>query len=227
MHRSVLAFICISLAASGVRAGDAPSDPARVAALELEAGLASRPSVYLVLDPQRRVLEIRARGAILDTVALTGIEIMSQERLFTHHPTTNPPIPTVWTIKYGPGDTDREVVAPEKLVPAPENGNDEDVEPTPAPGATPTPTPTPAPLPATSYRARLTNGWDLWITDHLPPQDRIGAFLAAVRDGWRRIRGLGQDHPPAVTLAMSDADARRIHHLMHAGLAILVASEMQ
>jgi hypothetical protein len=226
MRRSALACICISLAAVGARAGDAPPDPARVAALELEAGLAKRPSVYLVLDPQRRVLEIKARGAVLDEVPLAGIEIMSQQPLLSRNPTTNPPIPAVWTVKQGPGDTDREVIAPEKLVPASKDDQDEDVEPTPPPGATPTPTPTPVPLPSTSYRARLTNGWDLWITDRLPPQDRLGTFLAAVRDGWKRLRGLGQDHDPAITLAMSDDDARRIHHLVRAGLAILVTSEM-
>jgi hypothetical protein len=227
MRQSALACICISLAAAGARAGDIPPDPARVATLELEAGLARHPSVYLLLDPQRRVLEIKSRGAVLDTVPLTGIEIMSQQPWLTHHPTTNPPIPAVWTIQKGPGDTDREVIAPDKLVPAPKDDEeDEDAEPTPPPGATPTPTPTPVPLPSTSYRARLTNGWDLWITDRLPRQDRWGTFLAAVRDGWQRLRGQGQDHAPAITLAMSDEDARRIHHLVRAGLAILVASDM-
>jgi hypothetical protein len=225
MRRSVLACTCISLAAAGVRAGDVPPDPARVAALELEAGLAKRPTVYLLLDPQRRVLEIKARGAVLDSVQLTGIEIMTQQQLLTHDLPTNPPIPTVWTIKQGPGDTDREMIAPAELVPAPKDDVEE--EPTPAPAsAQPTPTPTPVPLPSVSYRARLTNGWDLWITDRLPPQDFLGAFLAAVRDGWRRLRGLAEDHPPAVTLAMAHEDARRIHHLIRSGTEILVASEM-
>ncbi len=226
MRRSALASICISLAAATARAGDVPPDPARVAALGLEVGLATRPGVYMVLDPQRRVLEIRARGVVLDTVPLTGIEIMSQQPLFGSSHPSNPPIPAVWTVAEGPGDSDREVVAPDKLVPAPKDDNEEETEPTPPPDATPTPTPTPAPLPATSYRARLANGWDLWITDRLPPQDRVGTFLAAVRDGWRRLRGLGRDHSPAVTLAMSDDDARRIHHLVQAGMAILVANEM-
>ncbi len=224
MRRSALAYICISLAAAAAHAGDAPPDAARVSALQLEEGLAKKPSVYMELDPQRRVLEIKARGEVLDTVALTGIEIISQQPWLTRHPTTNPPIPAVWVVKQGPGDTDRELIAPEKLVPASKDDEDEE-EPTPPPGATPTPTPTPVPLPSTSYRARLTNGWDLWITDKLPPQDRLGTFLAAVRDGWKRLRGRGQDHDPAITLAMSDDDARRIHHLVRAGLQILVASE--
>jgi hypothetical protein len=226
MRRSVLACISISLAAAGAWAGDVPPDPARVAVLEMEAGLAKRPSVYLVLDPQRRVLEIKARGAVLDTIQLTGIEIISQQPLLRADHPTHPPIPAVWMVKQGPGDTDREVVSPKELRPAPKK-DEEEAEPTPAaPDATPTPTPTPVPLPPPSYRSRLANGWDLWITDRLPPQSLLGTFAAAVRDGWRRIRGLGQDHVPAITLAMADEDARRLHHLMRGGTPILIASEM-
>ncbi len=225
MRRSALACISISLVAAGARAGDVPPDPARVATLELEAGLAKRPSVYLVLDPQRRVLEIKARGAVLDTIQLTGIEILSQQPLLRADHPSRPAIPAVWIVKQGPGDTDREVIAPRELRPAPKE--DEEAEPTPAAtGVAPTPTPTPVPLPPQSYRSRLTNGWDLWITDRLPPQSFLGTFVAAVRDGWRRLRGLSQDHPPAVTLAMTDEDARRIHHLMRGGMPILITGEM-
>jgi len=209
-------------------AGDVPPDPARVAALELEAGLAKRPSVYLVLDPQRRMLEIKARGTILDTIQLAGIEIMSQQPVLRARHPAHPPIPAVWTVKEGPGDTDREVVAPKELRPAPKDDEeDESAEPTPgASPAVPTPTPTPVPMPPPSYRSRLTNGWDLWITDTLPPQSLFGTLVAAVRDGWRRVRGLGEDHVPAVTLAMTDEDARRVHHLMRGGTSILIVSEM-
>ena len=123
----------------------------------------------------------------------------------------------MWTLSVGPGDTDREVIAPTELRPAPKEG-EEEVEPTPAAAPSgPTPTPTPVHVPPPSYRSRLANGWDLWITDRLPPQSVVGTFTAAVRDGWRRLRGLGEDHPPAVTLAMADEDARRIHHLMRTG----------
>jgi hypothetical protein len=226
MRRSALACISISLAALGARAGDVPPDQARVAALELEAGLARRPSVYLVLDAQRRVLEIKARGAVLDTVQLTGLEIISQQPLLTRDLPDHPPIPALWTVKSGPGDTDREVIAPTELRPAPKD-DEEEAEPTPAATpAGPAPTPTQALVPPVSYRSQLANGWDLWITDRLPPQSLAGTFLAAVHDGWRRLRGLSQDHPPAITLAMADTDAQRIHHLMRSGTAILVVSEM-
>jgi hypothetical protein len=226
MRLSALASISISLAAVSAGAGDVPPDPARVVALEFEAGLAKRPSVYLVLDPQRRVLEIKARGEVLDTVPLVGIEIISQQPLLVRDHPDHPPIPALWTVKRGPGDTDREVIAPTELRPAPKD-DEEDVEPTPTgTSAEPAPTPTKVPLPRTSYRSRLANGWDLWITDRLPSQSFLGTFTAAVRDGWRRLRGLGEDHPPAVTLAMADTDAQRVHHLLRSGTAILVVSEM-
>jgi hypothetical protein len=227
MYRSALAFISISLAAAVARAGDIPPEPARVAALEMEASLARKPLVYLLLDPQRRVLEVRSRGAVLDTVTLTGIEVISQQPLLRRDLPSHPSIPAIWTVEQGAGDSDREVVAPTELVPAPKE--DEEDQPEPAPSATPpvpTPTPTPAPLPASSYRSRLANGWDLWVTDQLPPQTPWDTFVAAVGDGWRRLRGLGENHIPAITLAMSDEDARRIHHLLRTGMSILVASEM-
>ncbi len=194
----------------------------------MEAGLAKKPSVYLVLDPQRRVLEVRSRGAVLDAVALKGIEVVSQQPVLGWEVPPHPRIPAVWTIQQGAGDSDREIVEPTELRPAPKMGEDED-EPEPTPSAAPaapTPTPTPVPQPPISYRNRLANGWDLWITDALPPQTKFHTFLAAIGDGWRRLRGLGEDHTPAITLAVADEDARRIHHLLRTGMPILVATDM-
>ena len=227
MRLSALACISISLGALSARAGDVPPEPARVAALEMEAELARKPGVYLVLDPQRRVLEVRSRGAVLDAVGLAGIEIVSQQPVLRRDIPAHPPIPAVWTVEQGAGDSDREVVEPTELRPAPKMGEDDDAEPAPsATPAAPTPTPTPVPLPPVSYRNRLSNGWDLWITDALPPQDRFQTFVAAVKDGWRRLRGLGEDRIPAVALAMTGEDARRIHHMLRTGMPILVAGEM-
>ncbi len=224
MHRSALAFISISLAAGAVRAGDVAPDPSRVAALQMEAGLAKKPNVYLLLDPERRVLEVKSRGAVLDSVPLIGIEVISQQPIMGRHLPSHPPIPAIWTVAQGSFDSERTVEAPTDLKPAPKNDKDYDAGDSPDVGPAATPTPTPeAP---TSYRSRLDNGWDLWVTDTLPPQTRWQTLLAAVRDGWRRLRGRGQNHIPAITLAMRDADARRIHHLLRAGMPILVADEM-
>ncbi len=225
MRLSALACISISLAAAGASAGAITPEPARVAALQMEAGLARKPDVYLLLDPERRVLEIKARGAVLDAVPLAGIEVISQQPIMGRRLPSHPPIPAVWTVEQGAGDSDREIIAPTKLVPEPKN-DDDDTGDESTTSAGPTPTPTPTPVTPSSYRSRLDNGWDLWVTDQLPPQTRWQTLLAAVRDGWRRLHGRAQNHIPAITLAMTDADAQRIHHLLRTGMPILVADEM-
>lgn len=224
MRLSALACISISLAAATVRAGAMAPEPARVAALQMEASLASKPDVYLLLDPERRVLEIKARGTVLDSVRLAGIEVISQQPILGRRLPSHPPIPAIWTVEDSSFDASRTVEAPTDLKPAPKKDKDYDEDAAPDPGPTATPTPTPeAP---TSYRSRLDNGWDLWVTDQLPPQTRWQTLLAAVRDGWRRLHGRAQNHIPAITLAMTTADAQRIHHLLRTGMPILVADEM-
>jgi hypothetical protein len=224
MYRSALAFISISLVAVAVRAGDVAPDPSRVAALEMEASLARKPNIYLLLDPERRVLEIKSRGTVLDTVPLLGIEVISQQPIMGRHLPSHPPIPAIWTVAEGSFDAERTVEAPTELKPAPKNDKDYDANDSPVVG--PAATPTPAAEPPTSYRSRLDNCWDLWVTDQLPPQTRWQTLLAAVRDGWRRLHGRAQNHIPAITLAMTDADAQRIHHLLRTSMPILVADEM-
>ncbi|MEW6337170.1 MAG: hypothetical protein ACOY3Y_09670 [Acidobacteriota bacterium] len=223
MCRSALASICTSLLATATLAGDTPPDPARVATLESEVSLAKKPGVYLVLDPPRRTLEIRSRGLVLDSVPIRGIEVVSQGPLLGSGASGEVRAPAVWTIVAGAGDTDREVIAPAELKPLPPEGEEEE-EPTAKPSASPTPTSTPIPEPPVSYRARLDTGWDIWVCTELPPDGVWQRFVAAVRDGWERLRGEGEDHPPAVAIAMQPDDARRIHHLMRTGVAILVAA---
>lgn len=224
-HQSVLAFISTSalLAAAAVWAGDGPPDAGFVAARELEVELARQPAIYLRLDPQRRILEIRARGITLDRVSLAGIELVSQQALLRPSLPASPQIPALWRIKQGPGDTDREVIAPIELRPMPKEGEEEATAPNAA--TAPQPTATPIPEPPVSYRAQLENGWDLWVTGELPPQGGLRSIIAAIMDGWSRLRGEIVDVPPAITLAMNGDDARRIHHLLRTGMPILVTVE--
>ncbi|MGE5235476.1 MAG: hypothetical protein ACM3O7_03890 [Acidobacteriota bacterium] len=204
-------------------AGDVASDPERVATLELEAQVAAKPTVYLVLDPARELLEIKSRGVLLDKVHLLGIELVEQEPWLGKGSHPSVVAPALWTIKSGAGDTDRELIAPSSLKPYPKGGEAEEDAPE-SGGTGPTPTPTPIPEPPISYRARLDNGWDIWVCEELPPQSFFGRFLAAVRDGWVRLKGGGEFHPPTVALAMSADDARRIHHLMRSGTEVLLAA---
>jgi len=226
MRRSALTSISTSLlAVAAARAGENAPDPTQVAALELEAGLAKRPAVYLVLDPERRTLEIKARGAVLDTIHLRGVELVTQQPLLGWHQPSLPPLPAVWIINNGPGDWDREVVEPTELRPEPKEDEDT-ADTTFGPGTPAAPTATPAPVheTSTSYRSTLSIGWDLWVTESLPPQGRWGLFRAAVHDGLARAQGKRPDLPPAVTLAMASEDAQRLHHLMRSGMAIVVTT---
>ncbi|MFH1176558.1 MAG: hypothetical protein V1750_04050 [Acidobacteriota bacterium] len=219
-------FFFTSLLAAGAGwAGEALPDPARVATLELEGSLAARPAVYLLLDPAERTLDIKIRGLVLETLALAGIEVVSQQPLLGGTPPSLPPLPDIWTVDSGPGDSDRDIIAPTSLRPYDPDEEDEDeVEPTPGPTATPAPTPTPVPEPPTSYRSRLSNGWDLWITDRLPPQGFWARLRVAIQDGWKRARGEGEQHRPAVTLALAPAGARKLNHLLRKGTPLLVAA---
>ncbi len=194
--------------------------------MELEVPLAQRPEVYLVLSPASRTLEVRVRGITLDRVSLAGIEMVVHAPIFGGKAPSPPPLPAIWRVAQGPGDTDREYVAPTELRPYNPDGYD-DAKPglTPAPPGAPSPTATPVPEPPASYRAKLEGNWDLWITEALPPQGFFARASAAVRDGWQRLRGRGIELPPAITLAMDREDAMRLHHLMRSGMSILVLAE--
>lgn len=224
MHRWARRFICTSalLPALGW-AGEAPPHPGRVAALELEARLARRPVVYLVLDVGRGMLEIRSRSLVLDSMAVTDLAVVRQRGLFERSASKPHTLPTVWTIVEGPRDTDRELIAPETLRPAPRD--DEEVSEEAAPAGGPSPTPTPIPDPPKSYRARMDNGLDLMVTDRLPAASWWHRMLGAAWDGLARIRGQRESVPPAVVVVMSRTDARRLYHLIRSDTSILVTTE--
>ncbi len=194
--------------------------------MELEVRLAQRPEVYLVLNPASRNLEVKVRGLALDRVPLAGIEMIVHAPVFGGREPSPLPLPAIWRVVDGPGDTDREYIAPAELRPYNPDGYD-DPQPsmTPARPGAPPPTATPFPEAPASYRARLDSGFDLWITNTLPPQGFLARASAAVRDGWQRLRGRGSQLSPAITLAMDREDAMRLHHLMRSGMAILVLAE--
>lgn len=223
--RSVAASFSISVVAAAAAAGGEPAPhPHAVAALEMEAELARTSAIYLVIDPARRVLEVRARAAVLDRVAVEGIEVVVYRPFFSTLEAPMPELPATWRVKNGPGDTDREIIAPSELKPY-SSGEEEEEEPAAPPTPRPTgpaPTPTPVPEPPVHYRCQMENGWDLLITDQLPPRGLTARFAAAVRDGLLRLRGAAASPPPALALAVAHDDARRLHHLMRSGTSILL-----
>ncbi|MCB9378299.1 MAG: hypothetical protein H6511_05985 [Holophagales bacterium] len=171
-----------------------------------------------MLDPAQRRLEVRARGRTLSETPLRSIDLLTFRPFLDSGEAPPLEAPAIWKVVRGPGDTDRETIAPTTLRPYSEE--EERTEPTPAAGATPQPNPE-GRKPA-SYRVALDNGWQLLISDQEPRFGWFRRFAAAVRDGWLRLRGGEPAHPPLVALTVSSEDARSLHHLFRSGIEILV-----
>jgi hypothetical protein len=210
------------LATPAVAAGAAPA--ARLRQVELETELAKKPDLYLVLDAEGRRLEVRARNLTLTAIELAEVAVLTFQPMFGRGRAA-PPLeaPSVWRVTEGPGDADRETIAPTTL--RPYSDEEEVEEPAPATGAPARPAPAPgdAQKPA-SYRVGLDNGWQLLLTPEPPRLGWFRRFGAAVRDGWLRLRGREPAHPPLVALVVAPDDARRLHHLFRSGTPILVTA---
>lgn len=227
------AFVLALVTAAAALAQASASPPAapdakaltRLRTVEFETALAREPKIYLVLDPAARHLDIKSRAMVLERVELSALMLLEFEPLFSKADSPELSAPTLWKVTQGPGDTDRETIAPVELRPYSEE--EEKVEP-PAPA---TPGAAPA-APAkkktdettipTSYRATLDNGWQLYVTAEPPQSSFFRRLVASVRDGWQRLRGEEPQHPSLITLVVSPAAAQRLHHLFRSGTEILV-----
>jgi hypothetical protein len=225
------ALLAALVATSALAATDAPaaspaSDVPPLAALrvvEFETALAKGKGIYLVLDPGARRLTVKSRGLALESVDVAELSLLEFRPLLFKGDAPELVAPTVWKITEGPGDTDRETIAPPELRPYSE---EEEEEPAPAPAAAGT-TPPAKKKPEemekpSSYRVSLDNGWQLFITPQPPRGSFFRRLAAAVKDGWLRIRGTAPEHPPLVALVMPAPSAQRLHHLFRTGTEILV-----
>ena len=186
-------------------------------AVEIEAELAKQPRLYLVLEPRARKLRVKARGMELASVNVRELALLRFSPLFGDSAAPPLEVPGVWTVREGPGDTDRETIAPTSLRPYSEEDEMEEPAAAPAPEKKPGETEKPS-----SYRVALDNGWQLYLVNHPPRAGFLRRFAAAVRDGWLRVFGSDPAHPPLVALVVSPEDARRLHHLFRTGMPILV-----
>jgi len=172
-----------------------------------------------VLDPARRTLAVKARGLTLTETPVRQLSRLVFRPLFGSGEAPPLEAPAIWRVVRGPGDTDRETIAPTTLRPYSEE--EERAEPTPT--ATPAPGAEPTEGKPSTYRVALDNGWQLLITDAPPRLGWLRRFGASVADGWQRLRGREPSHPPLVALVLAGEDARALHHLFRSGAAILVA----
>ena len=205
------------------------NDPAALGflrAIEFETALAREPRIYLVLDPAGRHLDIKSRAMLLERVEIQALLLLEFQPLFVRSASPELSAPTVWKVTQGPGDTDRETIAPLELRPySEEEEREEPVAPTaavPSSAAGPaTKKPDETPIP-TSYRATIDNGWQIYVTAEPPRSSFFRRFAAAVYDGWQRLRGREPQHPPLITLVVAPAAAQRLYHLFRSGTEILV-----
>jgi hypothetical protein len=227
--RLARAFFSTSLVLLAL-AGAAPAGAADLPPLaalriaEYETALAKGKGIYLILDPARKRLTVKSRGLELTEVAFDEIALLEFRPLWSGGPKPKLPTPTVWKITEGPGDADRETIAPPSLRPYSE---EEEEEAPAAPAATTTPAvpaekkPDEVERPST-YRVGLDNGWQLYITPESPSGGFFRRLGASVKDGWLRLKGKEPKHPPLVALVMPAEKAQSLHHLFRTGNEILV-----
>ena len=202
---SALAAPCLGAAAS----------PECVRTAELEAELAKRPALYLMLDLDAPRLEVRVRGTTLSEVPVLDLSRLVFAHLLGPGQSPTLTAPAVWTVVEGPGDTDRETIAPTTLRPYSEDEEE--------PAGTPATTkPKGEAEKPSSYRVQLDVGWQLYLVNEPPRLGWFRRFGAAIRDGWQRLQGEEPAHPPLVTLVVAPADAQRLHHLFRTGMPMLV-----
>lgn len=229
--RAARAFVFAFAAAAGASAQASATEPAapdaaaltRLRTVEFETALAREPKIYLVLDPAGRHLDIKSRAMVLERVELGDLLLLEFEPLFSQADSPALSAPTLWKVTQGPGDTDRETIAPVELRPYSEE--EEKEEPAAAnPGAAAAPAKKKGDETAipTSYRATLDNGWQLYVTAEPPQSTFFRRLMASVRDGWQRLRGEEPQHPSLITLVVAPAAAQRLHHLFRSGTEILV-----
>lgn len=214
----MVALAAGALAVAPPRALAAPdATPLELRALELEAELAKKPALYLVLDPAAGRLEVRVRGTALTQVPVAEVSELVFAGLFGSGEAPPLRAPALWTVVRGPGDTDRETLAPTTLRPYSEDDEEEAGATSPAPAKPKGDGDKP-----TSYRVQLDVGWQLYLVNEPPRLDRFRRFGAAIRDGWLRMQGEEPSHPPLLALVVKSEDAQRLHHLFRSGMPILV-----
>lgn len=215
-----LAFTSTSVVAAS--APDLPAPPAE-RALEMELALAEKRDLYLVLHLAERRLEIKARGLVLDTVALTDAALIHYTPPGAAATPVDVELPALRSVVEPDARAVRKVVTATELVPYP--GDDAAESAPTAPEESTSHSPRggqPDPEPPASYRAGLDGGWEVWID-----QDSVGPALGerlrrVLVDRWRSVGGEPAAERVILGLAMPPEDGRRLHHLLDEGAILLV-----
>ncbi len=169
--------------------------PQELIATELEAELASSPSLYLVAALRDSTLAGHIRGA-----RMFGHEA-ARIRLLVHARSAGRTVPVPQVVRTTSWALPRGL---------------EFHDPTAPPG-----TPTKAPAAPASYRVFLDNGWQLVV---LPRGSRLPeqALGTRLRDGWRTLLGHRPYRPPLLAVWLNADQARSLYHVFAPDLALLL-----
>jgi hypothetical protein len=213
--RWALAFFFTSALAAGAAPGEASTTGARAA--EMEAGLATKREVYLVVGVTPATLAIRVRGVTLEELPIASVAAHEWRRLSEPSEVEPLVLPRVLVTAATISLVDRKVVAPDTLKP----WSDEAETGRPATGDEA------RPAPPASYDVPLEGGWILEIRQEGPSHSATRRFLAAMADGWARVAGRGHgERRTAIRFVMEEAAAVRLHHLFKKGTAILLVPDL-
>lgn len=215
-----LALTFALLAAPAFAAKKEKEPPAPKTALEAEFAVAQTIDLYLVLRPAAKALEVRSRGTVLATVPVAAVEVLRYRapRGVTTQPAA---VPTFfWTVSEDVDLSHRKLIAPEELRPYPEENAAQEEEHAQLPVSTAPAKAEPLPEPPAEYRIALDQGWQLWVRGEVPPTDLKSRLTYAFHEGWGRLRGREPETRDQLVVAVSPADAKRLHHLFRAGTRI-------
>lgn len=207
--------LILAMAASAEETAKGALTVAEVLAVELEAKLASKPDLYVVVDLQDRTFKVKSRGVELTSVKLGAADFLNHEHAGSRA-VAPIAVPSVLTIAGRAPAGERRVILPRELRPYSEEDEGAPALPNPKPGERLHKAPS-------EYRVRIENGWWLEIAQVSPvPPPGFEAFKARVRQGWDNLLGGRTEEPPLFFLELAADDAQRIHHLFRPGRAILV-----
>ena len=202
MARYLLVLACIFSSAAPVSSSESP--------LEMEVGLARSPSLYLRLDLDERLLEIKVRGMVLDTHPVRAVRFVYVDPAGGDGNVVVPTLPLVVRTTGLQQSKWRPVVAPPTLVPYSETAEPPMAKPTAA-----------VPLPD-QYVVELDSGWRLAVGPEPPYRfaARLGRRLAT---GWGGLIGRSiEPPPPTLVIEMAAEDSRALVHLFDQEIPMLV-----
>jgi hypothetical protein len=218
-------------------AGAAPRKKSPPEPKSAEAAVADQGSIYILVDQQTMIAQIKIRGIALEVLPLKFLAFMDYRGAAqAAAPDRKVQLPAIFTVQEDPNSVYRKYIAPEELITVEEaekleaeraaaakkaaeeaKARGEEYKAPPAKGEPPA-----EPEPPSDYRIRLDEGWALDVSTEKPDLSWRGKVVEAFHDGLARLRGENVERPQLLGMTLSADDARRIHRLLRPGLQILV-----